>query len=83
MKLGKYKPIETDGKFTFMLFYPAYKQIKVSGNSYIRNNKTGENCGQEVLLCKNIYDENFNITENITFDEDCYEVVNESGDGSE
>ena len=71
MEMIKYKPVETDGKFTLCLAFPVYKQIKTSGKNYIRNTKTGENCGQQVLLCTNIY------VDPVELDEDCYEIVRE------
>jgi hypothetical protein len=73
---GKYFPVETDGKFTLMIFQPAYYSIACSDNSYIRNTRTGENCGQEITLCKFVNNIDGTINENPEFEEKSeYEVV--------
>ena len=69
MRLGKYIEVEKDDNFTLMKFIPAYKQIVVSDGGYIRNKKTGENCGQQIILCTML------VNGEIIKEEDCYEVV--------
>lgn len=75
MLKGKYFPVESDGKFTLVLFQPAYSTLVCSDNAYIRNKVTGENCGQEVILCKHINNIDGTINENPKVDDDVYEVV--------
>jgi hypothetical protein len=76
MKNGKYFPIESDGKFTLMLFQPAYYSMSCSDNAYIRNIKTGENYGQELVLCKFVNNADGTVNENPELEEKGeYEVV--------
>lgn len=71
----KFKVVETDGDWALLFNYPVYKEIKSYGSSYIKNTKTGENCGQSVELCCNIFDDDGNYLEKPLFEDDCYIVV--------
>lgn len=73
--MSNFKQISSEGEFSLWVNSPVYKTYVIAGG-YIRNTKTGENCGQEVKLRKH-YDQNgIKLAEPIC-DEDCYEFVYE------
>lgn len=74
--IEKFVEVETLGNFSLWLNRPIYKIYKTT-SGFIRNTKTGENMGQTVELHMNLYDENKNKLEFATYDEDCYEIVEE------
>lgn len=71
--MSNFKQISTDGEFSLWVNSPIYKSYAIS-EGYIRNTKTGENCGKKVVLRKHYYDGDARLTEPI-YDEDCYEFV--------
>lgn len=71
----KFEMFETNGDWALFLNHPVYKQIEAFGDAYIRNIKTGENCGQYVELRCRLFDEFGNKLDNPIYDEDCYEVI--------
>lgn len=70
------KVISTEGDFSLHAYSPVYKTYKTD-IGYIRNTKTGENCGQIVKLRKYYYDYLGNRLPEPAYDEDCYEFVTE------
>ena len=72
--MNEFKLISTDGEFTLWVSSPVYKTYVISEGGYIRNTKTGENCGREVFLRKHYYEGNKRLDEPI-YDEDCYEFA--------
>lgn len=68
-----FKLISTEGEFSLWMASPAYKSYSIS-KGYIRNTKTGENCGKEVILRKHYYVDGVKLDEPI-YEEDCYEYV--------
>jgi hypothetical protein len=71
--MNNFKQISTDGEFTLWADSPVYKTHTITGG-YIRNTKTGENCGKEVKLYKHYYQDGVKLASPI-YDEDCYEFV--------
>lgn len=71
--MSKFNQISTDGEFSLWVNSPIYKSY-VTSEGYIRNTKTGENCGKKAILRKHYYDGATRLTEPI-YDEDCYEFV--------
>lgn len=69
--------VETRGNFSLWINKPIYKIYKTT-SGFIRNTKTGENMGKIVKLHMNMYDENNNKRNIATYDEDCYEIVEET-----
>lgn len=69
-----YVEVERRNKFSLWINRPIYKIYKTTGG-YIRNTNTGENMGQKVVLCMNLFDEKFKKSDIVTYDEDCYEIV--------
>ena len=74
---NNFEMFETNGKWALFLNCPVYKEIKAYNGSYIRNIKTGENCGDHVELHCHLFDEFGNELDNPMYDEDCYEVITE------
>lgn len=74
---NNFRVFEVNGKWTLFLNHPVYKEINSYGSTYIRNTKTGENCGQHVELHCHLYDDCGNKLDTPVYDEDCYEVVRE------
>ena len=68
-----FKQISTDGEFSLWVDSPVYRVHQIT-DGYIRNTRTGENCGQEVKLYKHYYKDGIKLVEPI-YDEDCYEFV--------
>lgn len=66
---------ETSGDWARFLNRPVYKEIQTYGTAYIRNIKTGENCGQRIELHCYLFDEFGNKLDTPICEEDCYEVV--------
>lgn len=71
--MSNFKQVSTDGEFSLWVNSPIYKNYAIS-EGYIRNTKTGENCGKKVVLRKHYYDGATRLAEPI-YDEDCYEFV--------
>ena len=71
--MSNFQQLSSDGEFSLYVNSPVYKTYKIN-SGYIRNTKTGKNCGQEVKLCKRYYQDGVRLTEPI-YDEDCYEFV--------
>jgi hypothetical protein len=71
--MNDYQLVSTEGEFSLWVISPVYKTYKIE-TGYIRNTKTGENCGKEVKLRKHFYNEAEKLSEPI-YDEDCYEFV--------
>ncbi|MCH5159568.1 MAG: hypothetical protein J1F66_01800 [Clostridiales bacterium] len=74
--IDNYIEVETQGSFSLWINKPVYKIYETSGG-YIRNVRTGENVGQHVELHMNLYDENHVKLEVASYEEDCYELVEE------
>ena len=72
---NSYELLTTDGIWAVFVNRPVYKQINAFEDYYIRNTKTGENCGQYVELHVQIVDDNGVELDNPIYEEDCYEVV--------
>ena len=70
---NEFQLISTDGPFSLWAASPVYKKYNID-KGYIRNTKTGENCGKEVLLKKHFYANGVRLAEPV-YDEDCYEFV--------
>lgn len=68
--------VETWGNFSLWINKPVYKVYKTT-SGYIRNIHTGENMGQHVELHMNLYDENNQKLDFASYEEDCYEIVEE------
>ncbi len=68
--------VETRDNFSLWINRPVYKIYKTT-SGHIKNTKTGENMGKIVELHMNLYDENNNKLDFATYDEDCYEIVEE------
>lgn len=66
--------VETQDNFSLWINKPVYKIYKTT-NGFILNTRTGENMGQQVELHINLYDENNNRLRVATYEEDCYEIV--------
>lgn len=67
--------ISTEGKFTLYVTSPVYRSYCIEADDgYIRNTKTGENCGQMVNLKAYYYDGATKLDKPI-YEEDCYEFV--------
>lgn len=71
--MDKFNKVSTEGEFSLWVNSPIYKTYAIS-EGYIRNTKTGENCGKEVILRKHYYDGAKRLEEPIC-DEDCYEFI--------
>lgn len=67
--------INTEGKFKLFLLQPIYAEIGCSDNAYLRDTLTGENCGTKAYLCEYRYNEDGSIRDEITYEENHYEVV--------
>lgn len=65
--------ISTEGDFSLYADSPIYKTYGTT-HGYIKNTKTGENCGKEVHLRKHYYVDGELLDEPL-LDEDCYEFV--------
>lgn len=63
--------ISTEGEFSLYFDSPLYKTYVISEGGYIRNTKTGENCGNKVELRERWNKE----LKKFVPDEDCYEFV--------
>lgn len=73
---NKFIKISEEGEFSLWVSSPIYKAYAVS-KGFIRNTKTGKNCGKEVLLRRHDYDKYGNLLDTPNYDEDCYEFVDE------
>ena len=73
-KLDKLELVSSEGDFTLYVRAHRYKTYKIE-KGYIKNTKTGENCGKEVTLYKRYYDNNGTRLKDPIYDEDCYEFV--------
>lgn len=71
--------VESDGVFSLWLNRPVYKIYKTEVG-YIKNLKTGENMGQSLELHMNLYDEHYRRREDIEYEEDCYEIAEDTND---
>lgn len=71
--MSKFEKVSTEGEFSLWVTSPIYKTYAIS-HGYIRNTKTGENCGKQVNLREHYYDGVNRLAEPIC-DEDCYEFV--------
>ena len=71
---NNFKQVSTEGEFSLWVTSPIYQTYAISDGGYIRNTKTGENCGKKVILRKHYYDGEKRLAEPI-YDEDCYEFV--------
>ncbi len=65
--------VSTEGEFSLWVSSPVYKIYEIR-DGYIRNTKTGKNCGKEVKLRKHYYQNGKKLAEPI-YDEECYEFV--------
>ena len=65
--------LSQEGDFSLWATSPVYKTLCID-DGYIRNTKTGENCGQMVELRKHFYKDGERLSEPI-YDEECYEFV--------
>ena len=65
--------LSQEGDFSLWATAPVYKTLYID-KGYIRNIKTGENCGKVVELRKHFYKDGKKLAEPI-YDEDCYEFV--------
>lgn len=72
--MQEFKEISREGDFSLWVNHPIYKTYQISDGGYIRNTKTGENCGQQVILRKCFYDGSTRLDTPI-YEEDCYEYV--------
>ena len=70
------KCVRTDGDFSMWVQPRIYRVIRAE-EGFIKNIKTGENCGQVVYLCVYYYDGNGNRLQEPAYDENCYEIVKE------
>lgn len=68
--------VETLGNFSLWINKPIYKIYKTT-SGYIRNIHTGENMGRTVELRLNLYDAHNKKLAIASYDEDCYEIVEE------
>lgn len=68
-----FKLISSEGDFSLYVANPIYKTYVIE-NGYIRNTKTGENCGKKVELRKIMYD-GLKQLDTFVYEEDCYEFV--------
>lgn len=73
MEKRNYKRISQDGDFDLYAAYVLYRTYRTT-DGYIRNRKTGENCGTEVELYRRYYRDNIPL-DKPEYDEDCYEIV--------
>lgn len=71
--MNDFKHISTEGEFSLWVSPIVYKTYQID-DGYVRNTKTGENCGKVVRLYKHYYQDGVHLTEPI-YDEDCYEFV--------
>ncbi len=71
--------IDEDEFFKLYIYQPVYHELSCSENAYIKNTKTGENCGNHILLCEFKYDNDGNLKETYSCEEDCYEIVRKEG----
>ena len=71
--MDEFKLVSTEGEFSLWVNSPVYKTYVIT-DGYIRNTKTGENCGKEVFLRKHYYDGATRLDSPV-YDEDCYEYV--------
>ena len=71
--MGNFKLVETEGEFSLWCYSSVYKVYQIS-NGYIRNVKTGENCGKDIKLYKRYHQDGECLMKPI-YDEDCYEFV--------
>lgn len=74
--LENFVEVETRENFSLWINKPVYKIYKTT-SGYIKNTKTGENMGKHVELHMNLYDANNNKLDVVSYEEDCYEVVEE------
>lgn len=74
--IDNFVEVETKDNFSLCINKPIYKVYKTT-DGYIRNTRTGENVGKLVELHLKLYDENFNKLAIASYDEDCYEIVEE------
>lgn len=72
--MNDFKQVSVEGDFSLWVNHPVYKTYTISRKGYIRNTKTGENCGQKLCLRKHYYNGATRLQEPI-YDEDCYECV--------
>lgn len=72
-KKNNYELVSTEGEFSLYVASPVYKSYIIP-QGYVKNTKTGENCGHEVYLRKHFY-VNGQYLEEPVLDEDCYEFV--------
>lgn len=76
--INKFSKVETKGNFSLFLNTPVYKEYQAGDGFVIKNTKTGEILGKSVQLYMHLYDDNFNKLPEIVYDEDCYEIVEET-----
>lgn len=74
--IENFEQVETQGKFALWLNRPIYKIYKID-SGYIRNIRTGENMGKQVVLRVRLHDESNLPLSDCKYDEDCYEFVEE------
>ncbi len=71
--------VSTDGEFSLWTSSIIYKVIRAE-YGYIKNTRTGENCGKCVYLYKHYFDGEKKLKVPI-FDENCYEIIEDECDG--
>ena len=67
--------IDRENNFELFIFQPIYKEKSCSNKAYFRNTKTGEDCGQNVVLCEYRYNNDGTPSKEYKLDEDVYELV--------
>ena len=73
----KPKRIKVDGNFSMWLCPNVYKIVRTQ-TGYVKNNKTGENCGKIVYLYKHCYDERGARLPEPLYDDNCYVIIEEN-----
>lgn len=80
---NNYELLSSDDTWAVFVNRPVYKRIITSGDRYIRNTKTGANCGQYLELHIQLVDEEGNELVDPIFEEDCYEIVKGGSDNND
>lgn len=80
---NNYELLTSDTIWTVFINRPVYKQITAYDTYYIRNTKTGANCGQYLELHVQLVDVDGNELVDPIFEEDCYEIVNGGSDNND
>ena len=74
--IDEFVEVSQEGDFKlFKRLAVTYKTYNIAAPGYIRNIKTGENCGQYLRLNALYVDKDGNLLETPLIDEDCYEYV--------